>query len=520
MRYFLRWFGALVLCVQQAAGAVCTAAVEREIDVSDCMLSRFYNPHDIEPLMYPDINARYFFIVVPVLQGEERKGAHFEIEGHFPHARYFSWTNYINGGGGLLDVIMDNILEPEEGINPTQKDSTGFAALTASDNGTNIYRLQIRDAQPDERSEQRPRNTLWGGFEGDGTEVAVNILGLRMYGIHPLGENSRVPPGADPAVWENQGQVPLPRIFYVIDDEEKAPYTTKDELCRLALQDTRYARAMALFLEGLDRLHDRLDPVLEQLDRGGLLSGADPPEWFIAGAPNFRKAIMYAYSDTQVLSAVARALPMYSFSLFLESNYYPNWNSGYLATVLNPDFGEVYVFRVKIPSFPHTEQGDAIRYGSWDPSGSAYEQDPVSFRGETFDQVRYWSVCIYKTYLAAVSNCIRDVEFKIDPDGFVTVAVSSREHKPAQDPLLGPDYNWIEWDSLIPYLGIREIYPHPGFDQGCFWYKTECEAEPDYANRNCHYDSQAISEVMGDFFPSGRYCSREEFETDRCGTGY
>ncbi len=493
---------------------------QQAIDITDCILSTFYNPQDLEPLMYPDSNARYFFIAVPVLSDPGKQGAHFEIEADFPLVRYFSWTNYVNGGGGLLDVVMDNMLEAETGINPTQKGQGGFAELADSgEEQANIYRLQIKDVLPDKRSSPRPQNTIWGGYETDGTEVAINILGLRMYGLHPLQDNSRIPPDVDPVQWQDQGQVRLPRCIYVIDDAEQAPYRTKEEVCQAVLENTRYARIMHRFLNGLDRLHDRLAPRLEQSSRGGARAGANPPQWHIGGAPNMRKSILSSYPDTVLLSALQNWLPMYSRSLFLESNYYPNWNSGYLSAVLNPDFGEVYVFRVKIPSFPLTDQGEEIAYGSWDPESTPYEQDIHSYIGEEFHQVRYWSVCLYKPYLAAVSNCIRDIQLKVDPDGFVTVAVSSQEDRPLLDPVLGEEYNWLEWDTLIPTLAIREIYPHPGFEQGCFWYKTACESDPSYENRNCHYDSAAIKDVMGDFFPEGRYCSTEEFEKNRCGIG-
>ncbi len=487
---------------------------EEAFDVSECVLYFYGDSNDVEAAMYPDRNARLFVTMFPALYGTDREGAHFELRGHFPLTRYFVWTNYKNGGGALIDLLPDNVIVPTEGVNPTMKGGGGFAAML--DSPRNTYTITIQDVPPQERTTPKPENTIWGGFDDDGVPVGVNMLTMRYYGLHPLREDAEIPDQMTPEAWQNQGQVPLPRVYYVIDDEARAPYHTQEEVCRAVQNNGVYIDAFEQFIFRLDAFHDTIAPILEKTKRGAHKAGFDPAQWFIAAAPNMRKALLYPFPHSVFASLLFRLSPMFSKG-YLESNYFPNWNSGYLGTILNPNYGEIFVFRIKNRRFPRTESGEEIEYGSWTPVADDYTADPRYAVENDFHQVRYWSLCIYQYYQFAVSNCLQDRQVKLDPDGYATVVVSAREDRPQKDPVLGAEYNWLEWDSPVPNLILREIYVHPGYVDSSYWYKTACEADPSYRNRNCHYDNDAIARHMKAYFPVSTYCTKEAFERNRCG---
>jgi hypothetical protein len=491
------------------------ATTPQEIEVTDCIWQHYWNPKETQVLLFPDLNSRYLATAMPVLKGEGRNAAHFIIRGNFPHARYFVWQNYRYGGGALLDLYADNMVIPDKGVNPVRKGDRGYAGLRQ--NPENSYTITIRDLPPEERPAPRPNNTLWGGFAEDGTTVDTNVVTMRIYGLHPLDDMDRVPEGVSPQDWYNQAQVAMPRYFYVIDDPEKAPYKTKEEVCQASQQNIEYLVSGEAALAKLDNVNDTIAPVLAEMERSASGLGDNPPTWFIGAGANFRKFLISFYPNSRLIERLFRLLPMNSLSLFMEANYYPNWQTGYIMTSLNPKYGENYVFRIKVPKFPHTEEGRELNYGSWSPSNLSYSMDRTSYRGQSFDEVRYWSICMYRSYLFAAAQCVRDYQIKVDEDGYATIVVSSAKNKPQSDPQAGPDFNWIVWDSPISVIGIRQIYTHPGYVNGSYWYKEQCEANPSYHNRNCLYDSKSLARFLGDYQPYGVYCSPQEYEQNRCG---
>lgn len=94
-----------------------------------------------------------------------------------------------------------------------------------------------------------------------------------------------------------------------------------------------------------------------------------------------------------------------------------------------------------------------------------YGPDPDSYAGDTYHPLRYFSVSIYRTYLFALSDTLKDAELKVDPDGYITVVILSRDKKPGRDPVLGGQFNWLEWGSPYPSVVLREMYAHPGYGQ-------------------------------------------------------
>lgn len=489
-----------------------------EIDISEAVFNYFWNAPDFRSFALPDKYCSVYIIVIPCLKGEAGEGAHIEIRGEFPYARYMCWTNYLYGGGGLIDFIPDNLIQPDQGLNPLQKESGGFAA--AMKYPKNSYVLSIKDLPPEERPSKRPQNVIWGGYSPKGEPVEANLFAQRIYAKLPLlPDRSGYP---DARQWLAQGQVPMPRCYYVIDDPDKAPYKTFDEI--KAALDKHNQRAK-IFVNAFVQLNEYHNERSEDLrvhckdvfpDRQ-----VSAPDWVIGGSPNVLKAFMWAYMDNPILSRIARRMPMFtpkiSDTFNFEALYFPNWQTGYLAAHLNPEANDCYVFRFKARTFSRMDQGEPVNYGSWNPVNHDYGPEPETFLDDTFDQVRYFSVSIYKTYLFALSDTLKDAELKVDPDGYITVVVSSRDKKPAGDPVLGESFNWLEWGSPYPAVVIREMYAHPGYREACYWRKQEIEQDRSPENKNSHFDVKALKDHMGDYYPYGGYCTKEEFEINRGG---
>ena len=115
------------------------------------------------------------------------------------------------------------------------------------------------------------------------------------------------------------------------------------------------------------------------------------------------------------------------------------------------------------------------------------------FRAPTFpEQVRYWSVCQNETATQRFVECLADYEAVVDEMGFVTLVISDPEDRPANAE------NWLPWggayyDGLVIY---RHMLPAADFAEAI---QNVPEGTP-------------ASEVMREYFPQVRYCSKETFE--------
>jgi len=107
-------------------------------------------------------------------------------------------------------------------------------------------------------------------------------------------------------------------------------------------------------------------------------------------------------------------------------------------------------------------------------------------------QVRYWSVCQNELATQRYVECLADYEAAVDDAGFVTVVISDPEDRPANA------INWLPWggayyDGLVIY---RHMLPAADFAEAI---QNVPEGTP-------------ASDVMGEYFPQVRYCSKETFE--------
>jgi hypothetical protein len=163
---------------------------------------------------------------------------------------------------------------------------------------------------------------------------------------------------------------------------------------------------------------------------------------------------------------------------------YYNAQTGYLQVFLSASRGEVTVMRFRAPSFPDTQGLQGI---ADDISGN--------------EQLRYWSLCMHDaTAGLPTTGCLYDAQTAQDGDGYVTVAFSNPESRPANAT------NWLPVASgPIPALILRHMQPNPAFTEALLY----------YAGTN--NDPAAITAHMGEYFPLVTTCTKAEFERDRCG---
>ena len=349
----------------------------REIDVTDCAW-RSDAQYDGATDGFAGIDRNAFYALV--FPQAHLVGAHFRFRGQFPRARYFGFQTY-DQATLPIDVLPDATMVPDRGsVNPFRG-----ARWRA---GHVFYTLDLLDVAPNRRPTPRPPNVLYGGYDKGGRSIANDDLEYRIY----VPDRSITGPGIVP------GDVPLPRVRYVIDDPQTAQYHSHDEVCRF--RDAGVFRGVAAG----DNLFRGLSPVLRQTGAGPS-PAANPPGWIQAPA-----GTTYPYL---------------------------NQETGYLLAFIDDVYGEVLALRFKAPSFPRTEAGEPLT---------------------NVRQVRYWSVCTIQTIdFTNTDACLRDAQLRPDGAGFVTVAVSTR--RPNDDK--ARPFGWLPYPGGAPFLFIRQIVASP-----------------------------------------------------------
>jgi hypothetical protein len=317
-------------------------------------------------------------------------GAHWRFRGEFPNARYFGFQTY-GDYTSPIDALSDSQMKPDKGsVNPYQDKKWWRGHVS--------YTIDMRDVPLDKRTPRAP-NTLYGGYYDDGRRTNRNQIEYRIYvpdrSIHGRGI---VP-----------GDVPLPRIFYVVDDPAMASWHTRDEVCRFNSGGATF-RA----IHAADEEFIAADEPFRNLGPHG--AGTSPPSW-ISSSNKYNR-------------------------------YYPyvNQEAGYLLSFANPAHGDVLALRFRAPTFPPEGR----------PPNNAH-------------QVRYWSVCTIQTANFTYTDaCLRDAQTHPDKSGFVTIAISDAAHRP----VVGgrPYADWMPYPGGYDMIFIRHVVPNPkSFKDSNYW---------------------------------------------------
>ena len=350
------------------------------------------------PNLWPDKRPTYLFgeMTIPA-------GADLTVHGWFPHVRFFNFSIYlferntfVNATGGSIDGYD---IEPDPG-------STNPYRVGADRNATtrNFTIRIIAKAAPANPAD-RAKNTV---YIGDANQTVFG--GFRMYVSDQGYDGTGWGPGDGPS---HDG----PGLTY-----------------EATLADgTKLSEA-------------------ETNKRFGKLMGDAPPpiktdDWY--------KLVNNPTNDPCMTPATAPACPDSQFFLFtgmkdaLYGAFMPpaerakiskpasadggaNASTAYLVNYISRQFGPLYVFRAKLPTFPDTWANTKIM-----PDG----------------EVKYWSVATMATFInGSLWDGVFDMQVPVDKDGFYTIVVSLPEDRPKN----ATAENGIAWINWGPGEGIGD----------------------------------------------------------------
>ncbi len=448
-----------------------------EIGLTECLpdfnsfwLSQVDGTED-RGFFYPEEAATYWTSLLPNLAN---RAGWYEIRGQYPEARFFSFQTYTAQGdstGSLFDFDID-----------ADPGSTNFFPEKNLVNEDSYTVKIVAGESPRLRRRQDP-NTLYTGSQS--TEPFYTLIS-RVYAPNPV-DGQPVPPefSDNPQQWEKQGLRFLPKFFYVVEDTNTVqPYfETLEDICTYFRENIDQEQGAGIGSRATS-LGDKLIPLLQQIDiRTGQLA-SNPPQWYVGStfveslAPLFEN---YPELRNQLIAISAEQPGTELFS---------NDANAYLGSFINIEYGDVLVVRIKAPTFPNTREGEEI--------------DPNS------QETRFWSICMNEPFLLYVTGCFSDYQTEIDSDGYATF-VFSREEIPPIDPVTGAEAkNWLRIPSPISLVLYRHTLP--SLKRSHVFYSQLCSP----FGSSCTQNYAAIERWMGPYLPESQYCSREEFEQDRC----
>lgn len=170
------------------------------------------------------------------------------------------------------------------------------------------------------------------------------------------------------------------------------------------------------------------------------------------------------------------------------AGFYPNKHNAYLVSEFDRDLGELAVMKWKAPSVPSTKLGG----GEFN-----HQQD-----------LRYWSFCLGGENASNTSYCLVDDEALIDRDGYVTVVLGPEDDE-LMDLAKSAGINYVPWGiHYRPASILRHM-------EGEVDFKNSIKLVPNL-NAKFSLDEQGGERFIGDYSPSGYYCSEQEFKNNFC----
>jgi len=370
-----------------------------------------YSDPNVFNIAFPDQNATYWATVLPNIPT-----AGLTITGSYPDARYFSFVAY------------DPLLRPVGGLHDSQiTPSTGVNPYVYGRSGTGTYTIHIL---PEDAPAKPAANTIYTGQMYGGEPNPGGIVLYRLY----VPTDSISPTGG----------VDLPQISYSLDGltETLPPCTTVAGLPEIDLNsiftDSNYPSV--------------LDPIA--------LGATATPTW----------AKSFGYSS--VFASVSPSLEPLAPG---GGAYLSNPDNNYIGAAIDHKYGNLVVFRARMPRFPDTTAGEP----PWQPG----------------QQVRYWSICENEKFTTRYVGCIADYQAVLRK-GIATFVISDPDARPA-NAYPADGINWLPWgdypDGLIIY---RQMLAASSFKQAVARITQ----------------GEALAPTMGAYLPQIGYCSKAEFE--------
>jgi hypothetical protein len=422
-------------------------------------------------ILSPDTNVSYWYtrFQMPV-------GSTITLHGQFPHSRFFSLTTYVTKGteSGIPSTsIYDSQINPDEGsINPFRSGESRKAKNRS-------YTITISAQPKPEAPEVAAANTLYAGQVGKTGETQQVEMIMRVY---------RADKGLN-----SDGGVPLPAPTF--NPEGGSPISEEASACA-ALSDVSgilnlptgsisVPEASYLHLRELAPApHPAVNPILWErfrntayLQKPFLTGAGEPYEKAIAGLPTTITSGLYATPANAYMSAYA------------DRDIGPN-TEGH----------NILVLHAKMPTHPTTYLKDKINNGE-------------------NTQVRYWSLCtgtsIAKpSIIRANSACLFDQEVPTNSNGEYTIVVSLPQDRP-KNAKPGCGVAWLDWGTEGDGLeGALEAQRRPSLDLLVMRNQLSNPTFEQSIEKVITPGSE--QEVMGAYYPHGKYMTTQEFESRKC----
>jgi hypothetical protein len=435
-----------------------------------------FGVHDFN-IAYPDAGATYW------AAGFRRPpGSKLTLEGRYPHSRYMALQTYDFLGRGV-DALADYQIDPRPGsTNPFRRGADRTAKRRS-------FKVDVVDAKnpgfPLEAFDGEPaRNELYvvpdagpiTETDGSGTHE-LNVVMFRVY-VPDRGRDLTGGVGlptpvltlADGTVLRGQA------LCDAVDSESKAVGHTRvpDPTALLISRDTyaamRYPNELTAPVDvfgGLMSVPRQVPPAFPAVRRG---------QW---RAQYDRRYLLQLWTGDDAPGAVATPPERGA-----AGGFFPNVHNAYVRTAINRKFGEVAVFRGKLPTTPHTYGGDR-RFG----------------RG----QVRYASYCMNQAPVTTkVTDCAFDEQIPTNRKRVYTIVVSRSSDRPATAKR-ACGKAWIRWsnrgdgyrDRDFGWFQIRDMLPQRSFKNAIQLTSTpgdEKRVVGPYLPRLTYYDDAAAFE--------------------------
>ena len=384
------------------------------------------------------------------------KGATLEVKGEFPHSRYFTFTLY---GSVLGNFYIDQDIVPDEGsVNP-------FIYGNDRNAENRSYTINMVSGLRPEDPEDRKSNTLYHGDPMD--KHLGNVVCTRIYvpdqGLEPFGGTE------------------LPRVTLIQADGKRL---TGEKMCTAI--DAKHGgftappQAIGFNLKQYlaRREGSRLNPELPV--RPVTHPAVNPPEFKAFFNAEYTQCSFFTPEKdcgTPVNNPDGVGLG--------------NPAGRYIESYLDQGFGKVVVLRGKLPKTPKTWRGNS------------------TVPDEKYD-LRYFSICPQESLATwRVGDCVFDEELAetLDDKGYYTLVLSRPSYRPRN---AKPECGFA-WTSTPPAGdGAGDLYLYN------MWIRSAL-ASPDFKEYAGNVMVPGTEKaVMGEYYPSGKYMSVEEFEALGC----
>lgn len=347
---------------------------------------------------FPDTGARYWGASIQI-----PPGGRLEIQGQYPHARYFSFETY-TAESQAIDGLYDAQIAPNRGsVDPYRPGAHRNGKKRA-------YTVYIVNGKAP-ASGRKPNTIYTSTTDGSKSEpTGFAQIGYRIY-LPDLGR-------------DDTGGVGLPTITTVSSNGSRVLALGACQI--VTLPDVGAQQISASLGEGFP------------ISGPGIL-GLDPLQW--RKYTNAVTGYAAAGLDNKLTQSQYEQVGGELDSKLPSGGFFENVNTAYLFAVADREFGQVLALRGRVPTTPQTTLGQRIMG-----------------RG----QMRYWSLCAFSA-ATSVYGCADDSDI---PPGthhrFLVVASTAAARPSNAVPQCG-----VNWIPLGPdpqtVLLLRNMLPAPSF---------------------------------------------------------